>query len=216
MNATPKFITFEGGEGAGKSTQIQCLARRLRARGQTVLITREPGGTPDAEAIRGLLTAGEAARWDPMAETLLHLAARRQHLARAIRPALARGDWVLSDRFHDSTRAYQGGGQGVSRTTIDRLHEPVLEGLHPALTLMLDIPPEVGLARARARGDAGRYERWPLERHAAIRAAFLAIAAAEPGRCSVIDAAQSIDAIADAVWAAVARKFRGLFRGLAS
>lgn len=210
MNAPTKFITFEGGEGVGKSTQIQCLAQRLRARGQTVLITREPGGTPDAEAIRGLLTAGEAARWDPLAETLLHLAARRQHLTRAIRPALARGEWVLSDRFYDSTRAYQGGGQGVPRPTIDRLHEPVLEGLHPALTLMLDIPPEVGLERARVRGDAGRYERWPLQRHAAIRAAFLAIAAGEPERCRVIDAAQCIDAIADTVWAAAAQKFAEL------
>lgn len=203
----PKFITFEGGEGAGKSTQIQRLAESLRARGQSVLITREPGGTPDAEAIRSLLTTGETARWDPLAETLLHLAARRQHLARAIRPALERGEWVLCDRFYDSTRAYQGGGQGVARATIDILTEPVQEGLYPALTFMLDIPPEVGLARARARGDAGRYERWPLERHAAIRAAFLAIAADEPARCCVIDAAQSIGAIATAIWLAAAAKF---------
>ncbi len=210
MIALTKFITFEGGEGAGKSTQIQRLAERLRAAGGTVLITREPGGTPDAEAIRGLLTAGETARWDPLAETLLHLAARRQHLARAIRPALERGEWVLCDRFYDSTRAYQGGGQGVTRAAIDRLHEPVLEGLHPILTFMLDIPPEAGLARARARGDAGRYERWPLEQHAAIRAAFLDIAAAEPARCQVIDATQSIDTIADAVWRATAARFPDL------
>ena len=203
----PRFITFEGGEGAGKSTQIQRLAESLRARGQSVLITREPGGTPDAEAIRSLLTTGETARWDPLAETLLHLAARRQHLARAIRPALERGEWVLCDRFYDSTRAYQGGGQGVARATIDLLTEPVQEGLYPALTFMLDIPPEVGLARARARGDAGRYERWPLERHAAIRAAFLAIATDEPARCCVIDAAQSIGTIATAIWSAAAAKF---------
>lgn len=203
----PKFITFEGGEGAGKSTQIQRLAASLRARGHSVLITREPGGTPDAEAIRGLLTAGESARWDPLAETLLHLAARRQHLVRAIRPALERGEWVLCDRFYDSTRAYQGGGQGVARATIDILTEPVQEGLYPALTIMLDIPPEVGLARARARGDAGRYERWPLERHAAIRAAFLAIAADEPDRCCVIDAARPIDSIAAAIMAACSAKF---------
>lgn len=208
--ALTKFITFEGGEGAGKSTQIQRLAERLRAAGGTVLITREPGGTPDAEAIRGLLTAGETARWDPLAETLLHLAARRQHLARAIRPALERGEWVLCDRFYDSTRAYQGGGQGVTRAAIDRMHEPVLEGLHPTLTFMLDIPPEAGLARARARGDAGRYERWPLEQHAAIRAAFLNIAVAEPARCHVIDATQSIDTIADAVWRATAARFPDL------
>jgi dTMP kinase len=208
--ALAKFITFEGGEGAGKSTQIQRLAGRLRAAGQTVLITREPGGTPDAEAIRALLTAGEAARWDPLAETLLHLAARRQHLARAIRPALKRGEWVLCDRFYDSTRAYQGGGQGVTRDTIDRLHEPVLDGLHPALTILLDIPPEAGLARAEARGDAGRYERWPMARHAAIRAAFLAIAADEPGRCQVVDATQSIDAIAGTIWACTAARFPDL------
>ncbi len=211
-NAPPRFITFEGGEGAGKSTQIQHLADALRALGHVVLITREPGGTPDAETIRGLLTSGEAARWDPLAETLLHLAARRQHLARAICPALARGEWVLCDRFYDSTRAYQGGGQDVTRATIDELHRPVLDGLHPALTFLLDIPPETGLARAHARGDAGRYERWPLERHAAIRAAFLAIAADEPARCRVLDAAQSIDTIAAAIMTATAAHFPELAR----
>lgn len=207
MTGPRKFITFEGGEGAGKSTQIQRLAGRLRDAGGTVLVTREPGGTPDAEEIRALLTAGEAHRWDGIAETLLHLAARRQHLARLVTPALARGEWVLCDRFYDSTRAYQGGGQGVSRATIDCLHEAVLDGLHPSLTLVLDIPPEAGLARARARGDAGRYERWPVERHASIRNAFLEIAASEPARCRVIDATLDIDTVAAEIWAAVKNTF---------
>lgn len=210
MSVPAKFITFEGGEGAGKSTQVQHLAAELRDAGQAVLITREPGGTPDAEAIRSLLTTGEAARWDPLAETLLHLAARRQHLARAIRPALARGEWVLCDRFYDSTRAYQGGGQGVTRATIDHLHAPVLEGLHPTLTFLLDIAPETGLARARARGDAGRYERWPQERHAAIRDAFLAIAAEEPARCEIVDASQPIETIAAAIWTRLCERFPDL------
>lgn len=207
MNERPRFITFEGGEGGGKSTQIQRLASALRAQGHTVTVTREPGGTPDAEAIRALLVTGEAGRWDPLAEAMLHVAARRQHLARLIRPALDRGEFVLSDRFLDSTIAYQGGAQGVPLTTIDALHALALEGLAPGLTLILDLPADEGLARADARGQAGRYERWPLARHEAIRAAFLAIAQAEPERCQVIDATQSIDAVAAAVWQAVAARF---------
>jgi dTMP kinase len=202
-----RFITFEGGEGAGKSTQIARLAARLRMAGRAVTVTREPGGTPEAEAIRELLVHGEPERWDPLAETLLHLAARREHLAKGILPALAREEWVLSDRFYDSTRAYQGGGQVVSRATIDALHVPVLDGLEPGLTLIFDIPPEVGLKRARARGAASRYERWPLARHAAIRAAFHAIAAAEPVRCKLVDGTRDIEAIAAEVWALTCGRF---------
>ena len=207
MSAPVRFITFEGGEGGGKSTQIQVLADRLRRSGHTVLVTREPGGTPDAEAIRALLTAGAADRWDPLAETLLLLAARRQHIARAIAPALARGEWVLSDRFYDSTRAYQGVAQAVSRATVDAMHVPVLEGLHPGLTLVLDLDPETGLARAESAGNANRYESWDLAKHTAIREAFLEIAAGEPERCAVIDARQPAAAVTEVVWQTVASRY---------
>lgn len=207
MTRRPRFITFEGGEGGGKSTQIRRLAAALRARGHAVTVTREPGGTPDAEAIRALLVRGDVGRWDPLAETLLHIAARRQHVARLIRPALDRGEFVLSDRFADSTVAYQGGAQGVGRQTVDALHTLALEGLVPGLTLVLDLPPDEGLARAEARGGTGRYERWPLARHQAVRATFLAIAAADAERCRVIDATQSTDAVADAVRRAVVARF---------
>ncbi|MCA8926437.1 MAG: dTMP kinase [Alphaproteobacteria bacterium] len=205
-----RLVTFEGGEGAGKTTQIALLAERLRRCGQTVVVTREPGGTPDAEAIRALLVEGEAGRWDPLAETLLHLAARRQHLARKVFPALERGDWVLCDRFLDSTRAYQGAGQAVPLDVIDALAAPVMEGLEPGLTVILDLAPEDGLARAAARSAAGRYERWPLARHQTIRQAFLAIAANEPDRCRVLDAMQSVDAVAAGIWQAVAGRFPDL------
>ena len=207
MTAPARFITFEGGEGAGKTTQIATLTDYLRATGATVTVTREPGGTLDAEAIRALLVSGEAGRWDPLAETLLHLAARRQHLQRLIRPALDRGEWVLCDRFLDSTRAYQGAAQGVAPAVIEHLAAPVMEGLEPGLTLILDLPPEAGLARAAARGDTGRYERWPLAHHQAIRQAFLDIAAREPQRCQVIDAQQLPESVATAVWQAVQQRF---------
>ena len=207
MPGPARFITFEGGEGAGKTTQIALLAGRLRDAGQAVLVTREPGGTPEAEAIRDLLVEGEAGRWDPVAETLLHLAARRQHLVRKVRPALARGEWVLCDRFLDSTRAYQGAGQAVPPAIIESLAAPVMAGLEPGLTVVLDLDPQAGLARAQARSAAGRYERWPLARHQAIRQAFLSIAEREPARCCVLDAMQPVDAVAAAVWQAVERRY---------
>lgn len=207
MGGPARFITFEGGEGAGKTTQIARLAARLQAAGQAVVVTREPGGTPDAEAIRGLLVEGDAGRWDPMAETLLHLAARRQHLVRKVSPALKRGEWVLCDRFLDSTRAYQGAGQAVPPAVIESLAAPVMAGLEPGLTLVLDLAPRDGLARARARSAAGRYERWPLTRHEAIRQAFLAIAEREPLRCRVLDATQPVDTVAAGVWQAVTGRF---------
>jgi dTMP kinase len=208
MTNPARFITFEGGEGAGKTTQISRLADRLRTSGHVVTVTREPGGTPEAEAIRSLLVQGEAGRWDPLAETLLHLAARRQHLERLIRPALSQGHWVLCDRFLDSTRAYQGAAQGVENATIDALAAPVMQGLAPGLTIILDLPPQAGLARAAARGDAGRYERWPLAHHQAIRQAFLDIAAHEPGRCSVLNAEQTPDTVAAQVWHEVRERFQ--------
>lgn len=208
MGGPARFITFEGGEGAGKTTQIARLAARLQAAGQAVVVTREPGGTPDAEAIRSLLVEGDAGRWDPMAETLLHLAARRQHLVRKVSPALKRGEWVLCDRFLDSTRAYQGAGQAVPPAVIESLAAPIMAGLEPGLTLVLDLAPRDGLARARARSAAGRYERWPLARHEAIRQAFLAIAEREPLRCRVLDATQPVDTVAAGVWQAVTGRFR--------
>jgi dTMP kinase len=184
-----RFITLEGGEGAGKSTQARRLAAALRAAGLDVLETREPGGSPGAEEIRRLLTTGEARRWSPMAETLLHNAARADHLRRTVRPALAAGRWVVCDRFADSTMAYQGYGHGLDRDFIAVLSRAVIDGLEPALTLIFDLPVEQGLARAARRpGAEDRYERMDRGFHEALRRGYLAIAAAAPQRCVVIDA----------------------------
>jgi dTMP kinase len=198
-----KFISFEGGEGVGKSTQIRRLADRLSPLGEVVL-TREPGGSPGAEALRDLLVQGEADRWSPTAETLLLYAARADHLERRIRPALARGAFVLSDRFADSTRAYQGAGGGASPEMIGMLEAMVVGETRPDLTLVFDLPVEVGLARAMARGGAEqRFERKGEAFHQRLREGFLAIAAAEPERCRVIDADDDIDGVEASVWAAV-------------
>jgi len=198
------FITFEGGEGAGKSTQVRRLADRLAASGHEVLATREPGGSEGAEAVRALLVEGAADRWSPMAETLLLYAARADHLERLIRPALARGAVVISDRFADSTRAYQGAAGGVAPSFIDTVERTVLGETRPDLTLILDLPAERGLSRAAGRGGAeARFESKGLDFHQRLRDGFLALAASEPGRCLVIDAAQSVDRVADAVSSAV-------------
>jgi dTMP kinase len=189
-----RFITFEGGEGGGKSTQARRLAAWLSERGLPVLLTREPGGSAGAEAIRRVILEGQG--FDPVAETMLHFAARREHVAATIRPALAAGMWVVCDRFADSTRAYQCYGQGVPGEVFGRLAELALEGLAPDLTLILDVPPDVGMARAAARGAAAdRYERLDAGFHARVRAGFLAIAAAEPGRCVVVDAGRGVEAV---------------------
>jgi dTMP kinase len=189
MAGPARFITLEGGEGAGKSTQALRLAAALRDKGLDVVETREPGGSPGAEEIRRLLTTGEAGRWSPMAETLLNFAARADHIRRTIRPGLAAGRWVISDRFADSTMAYQGYGHGVDRGFIGVLAEAVLGPLKPDLTLVFDLPVEQGLARAaRRRGVEDRYEKMGADFHAALRRGFLAIAAAEPVRCALIDA----------------------------
>lgn len=187
--STGRFITFEGGEGGGKSTQARRLAAWLSDRGMPVLLTREPGGSAGAEAIRRVLLDGQG--FDPVAEAMLMFAARREHVVATIRPALAAGMWVICDRFADSTRAYQCYGQGVPGEVFGRLAELALEGLAPDLTLVLDLPPDVGMARAASRGAAAdRYERLDAGFHARVRAGFLAIAAAEPGRCVVVDAAR--------------------------
>ncbi|MCI0430358.1 MAG: dTMP kinase [Rhodospirillales bacterium] len=202
----PRFITFEGGEGAGKSTHVKRLGEAIRALNETVVLTREPGGSEGAEQIRALLVGGAVGRWEPMTEALLHYAARRDHVERTIRPALDAGSWVISDRFADSTMAYQGYGQGVGRAWIEALHRAVLGEFAPALTLILDLPVEEGLIRARARGGAAgqdRYERMGTEFHERLRTGFLEIAAREPKRCVVIDARPSIEEVASAIRNAV-------------
>jgi dTMP kinase len=201
-----RFITFEGGEGAGKSTQLRRLAERLRARGLEVVATREPGGSPGAEAIRDLVLNGAADRWSPVTETLLMYAARRDHIERVIAPALARRAWVVCDRFADSTRAYQGAGGGTDPALIAALEAQVLGEARPDLTLIFDIAPEAGLERAQARGGEMRFESKGLAFHQRLRQGFLAIAEAEPERCARIDAAGSMEAVEAAVWAAVAAR----------
>jgi dTMP kinase len=196
-----RFITFEGGEGAGKSTQLRRLAARL-SESREVVATREPGGSPGAESIRDLLVRGAADRWSPVTETLLMYAARRDHMERVIQPALARGAWVVCDRFADSTRAYQGAGGGADKALIAALEEQVLGTMRPDLTLILDLPVEQGLARAGGRGDLEtRFESKGLDFHARLRQAFLEIARAEPKRCAVIDATLPQDDVAAAIWA---------------
>lgn len=202
-----RFITLEGGEGAGKTTQIRRLGERLKGSGIAVTATREPGGSPGAEAIRSLLVTGATDRWDAMTEALLLAAARRDHVLRTIRPALERGDWVVSDRFADSTRAYQGAGLGVPEAAIESTIALATDGLSPDLTIILDLPVADGLARAGLRPDAAqRYERMSLALHERIRGRFLAIAQAEPARCIVVDARGDEAAVAGRIEAAVTER----------
>ena len=199
-----RFITFEGGEGAGKSTQLRRLAGRLGVLGHEVVLTREPGGSPDAEAIRALLVKGEVDRWSPVTETLLMYAARRDHIERVIAPALERGAIVVCDRFFDSTRAYQGVGGGAAAELIAALETAVVGALVPDLTLILDLPVAVGLARAAGRGEGeARFEAKGLAFHERLRAAFLEIAAREPHRCAVIAADAAPDTVEARIWEAV-------------
>lgn len=184
-----KFITFEGGEGAGKTTQILRLTEWLTSSGLKVTRTREPGGSPGAEEIRKLLVEGAVDRWSATTEVLLHFAARRDHLEKTIKPALEAGHWVLCDRFVDSTMAYQGYGHELGRDIIEQLQEIVIADNLPDLTFIFDIDPKVGLARAATRaGGEDRYESMVLAFHERLRAGFLDIAAKAPGRCAVIDA----------------------------
>jgi dTMP kinase len=206
--ARGRFITLEGGEGAGKSTHAKKLAAWLEGQGHTVLLTREPGGSPGAEEIRKLLVQGAADRWDPITETLLHFAARRDHLERVIRPALAAGQWVLSDRFADSTLAYQGYGHGVDRDFIAALESAVVGSRRPDLTLILDLPVAQGLTRAGTRnGSETRYEEMAQAFHERLRQGFLAIAKEEPQRCRVIDATADLDAVQAKLREAIAEAF---------
>jgi dTMP kinase len=202
--AQGKFITFEGGEGAGKSTQLKRLVARLQAAGREVVATREPGGSPGAESIRELVLKGSADRWSPVTETLLMYAARRDHVERIIRPALERGAWVVCDRFADSTRAYQGAAGGVDPAFIAAMETYVLEHTRPDLTLIFDMPVDVGLQRAHERaGSEMRFESKGLAFHERLREGFLAIARAEPDRCAIVDASGTLDDVEAAVWAAI-------------
>lgn len=199
-----RFITFEGGEGAGKSTQVARLVERLRARELEVVQTREPGGSSGAEEIRGLALNGDPGRWSPMTETMLMFAARSDHLEKTIRPALDEGRWVICDRFADSSRAYQGAGGGTPAEFIETLDAAVVGETQPDLTLIFDLPVEVGLERAFGRGlFETRFESKGVEFHERLRGRFLEIAREKSDRCVVIDAVGDIETIEGRVWAAV-------------
>lgn len=199
-----RFITFEGGEGAGKSTQVARLVERLRARDLEVLQTREPGGSTGAEEIRAIALNGDVGRWSPLTETLLMFAARRDHLEKTIRPALEAGRWVVCDRFVDSSRAYQGAGGGAPEALIETLDAAVVGETQPDLTLIFDLPVEVGLERAFGRGlFETRFESKGVAFHERLRAKFLDIARANPDRCVVIDAVGDVDQVEARVRAAV-------------
>ncbi len=207
-----KFITFEGGEGSGKSTQAHLLQDRLEEAGINAVLTREPGGSPGAEEIRRLLVSGEAERWNPMSETLLLYAARNDHLMRTIRPALRHGYWVISDRFADSSHAYQGAAGGIDDAFLRVLDEAVIEKTVPDLTIILDIPPETGLERTRDRVSEkheDRFESKRLDFHQKLREGFLKIAKAEPERCIVIDTLQDKDEVAEQIWQIVRQRLPG-------
>lgn len=215
MRKRGRFITLEGGEGAGKSTQARRLAERLRGQGVRVLLTREPGGSARAEGLRELLLTGRVAPFGPKAEALVFAIARAEHLAETIRPALDEGTWVISDRFLDSTWAYQGAA-GVDADVLARLDAIAVGPERPDLTLILDLPPEIGLARMRKRNAAlDRFERDDPGQQAARRHAFLAIAAREPERCVVIDASAAEDAVAEAIGAAATQRLARFLRGAA-
>jgi dTMP kinase len=204
------FITFEGGEGAGKSTQIRLLADRLRLRGAEVVSTREPGGSPLAEKLREVILSGQAREFGPFGEALLFSAARIDHIDTLIKPALARGAFVLCDRFYDSTRAYQGALGKLDPGLLQALEAVTLAGLKPDLTLMLDLPAEQGLERARARRGqeaVDRFEGEDLSFHEGLRQAFKSIAKAEPNRCALIDASPEPEIVAAAIWRVVEERF---------
>jgi len=198
------FITFEGGEGTGKSTQTALFAERLRRLGHTVIETREPGGSPDADAIRHLLVSGETDRWSATSEILLNYAARESHLRQTIIPALQDGAIVICDRFADSTRAYQGYAGNGDSELIEQLDRKIVGGNQPDLTLVFDLDPHIGLERASLRGGDDRFERKGLEFHSRLRSGYLAIADKFPARCNLIDASGPINQIANSIWQVVA------------
>ena len=201
-----KFISFEGGEGSGKSTQIKLLAERLAAAKLRTIVTREPGGSPGAEIIRHLVLSGMGKLLGPDAETLLFAAARDDHVRTVIRPALNQGTWVLCDRFSDSTRAYQGRLGNVPQGVLNAMQRVTIGDLKPDLTIILDLPVEIGLKRAAARRGAGapdRFEAEDIRFHQELRDAYRQIAAEDPDRCVLIDATPSPDVVAAQVWTAL-------------
>jgi dTMP kinase len=201
-----RFITFEGGEGSGKSTQAGILANRLSRAGRAVFSTREPGGSPAAEEIREALLSGQVKQFGPLAEAVMFSVARADHIDHAIKDSLQEGRWVVCDRFIDSTRAYQGATAGVPRGVINALEELTVGALSPDLTFILDIPAEEGLARAQERADGeelDRFESQELVMHERVRRAFLDIAEEEPGRVVVVDASQPEAMVAEDVWETV-------------
>ncbi len=190
------FITFEGGEGSGKSTQLKKIAHWLDGQGIDYITTREPGGAPSAEIIRKLLVEGDTDRWQPITEILLHYSARAEHIAHTIGPSLEAGRWVLCDRFADSTLAYQGYGHDFDTQTIAQIHQATVGKLIPDLTLVLDIPVHTGLERAGNRNQGeDRYERMGVDFHDRVRAGFLELAAKNSNRCQVINAEQTMDKV---------------------
>ncbi|MFC3051036.1 dTMP kinase [Kordiimonas pumila] len=207
-----KFISLEGGEGAGKSTQIRLLADWLSSQGIPSICTREPGGSDGAELIRDLLVKGAVDRWTPITEALLMTAARTEHIARTIKPALATDKWVLCDRFFDSSIAYQGAGRALGTRYIKDMQTLAFDAFKPDLTLILDLPVKIGLARAKSRENAktdseDRFERLDLSFHETLRAAYLAIASDEPERCKVVKADQTVDSIQTTIRQIVKQKF---------
>jgi len=212
--ASGKFITFEGGEGSGKSTQARLLADRLRAQGVDVLLTREPGGSPFAERVRALLLDPATPSHAALSEALLFYAARADHLDKTIRPALAAGRWIICDRFSDSTRVYQGAAGGLGADILDALERLVVAPTQPDLTFILDLAPAEGLARARARGSvegrmsatADPFERRAASFHEHLREAYAALAKTQPWRCALIDAGRGPDAVAAEIWALVEQR----------
>lgn len=215
-----RFITFEGGEGVGKSTQVKRLLQNLQRHAIEAVRTREPGGTPRAEAIRSFILQGRSESWGAGAEAVLFAAARLDHVNQLIAPNLRNGVWVLSDRFHDSTRAYQGLTGGVDDKLILALETLALDGHTPDLTIVLDMEPEAAFKRVEARAvedglalTGDRFEKEELDWHKRLRDGFLAIAKENPDRCVVISAAQSEDALEAAIWGAVSQRFPELLRG---
>lgn len=207
-----RFITFEGGEGAGKSTQIDRLRKRLEGLGRTVVVTREPGGSPGAETIRRILLSGEARDLGPRGEAMLFAAARADHVDTTIIPALGRGDWVLCDRYADSTRVYQGEA-GVDPNYLDLLETAAVAGVRPDLTILIDVPADIGMSRVSSRSETAagaapdRFENEEMKVHERRRILFLDLARKEPQRFAVIDGRESPDAVEEKIWEAVLSHF---------
>ncbi|MDV7338587.1 dTMP kinase [Terasakiella sp. A23] len=207
-----RFITLEGGEGAGKSTQVRLLKAALEDQGIEVVLTREPGGSQGAEDIRNLLVNGDPGRWDGMTEALLNFAARRDHLVKTVWPALEAGKWVISDRFADSTIAYQGYGHGLNLKLLYNLWDVSIENFRPDLTFVLDLPVETGIERALGRGAGeDRYEKMARDFHTRLKAGFLEIAENDPDRCCVVDARQGIEEIQQDLQNAVSDRLKVAF-----